>query len=311
MKPRTINALFVLLLVATYYQGGYAQGESFVNVALNTSGLIGHPAGPFSLNFQLNDGSGTRDGNNRVIITNFYFGADGKAVGSPRITGGVGGSLTANVSILDTEILNSFIQEFMPGQSLSFTVLLTGNLDDGETPDQFSFAILDRTGAEIPTTSHTQAFLLVDISSPSPAIQIFAADPNSTPEGGGEPISVGQPVAEAGLSVEIAIKPGELPNSINVGAAGVIPVAVLSNSSFDAITQVDLDSLTFGRTGDELSQARMPHEEDVNGDGLLDIVCHFKTSLTGFVQGSVIGVLKGKTMAGTALQGMDSVRVIK
>jgi hypothetical protein len=72
---------------------------------------------------------------------------------------------------------------------------------------------------------------------------------------------------------------------------------------------VDATSLTFGRTGDEPSLA-FCQAGDVNGDGLLDLVCHFHTQLTGFQAGDTIGVLKGKTLGGAAILGTDSVQIV-
>jgi hypothetical protein len=118
----------------------------------------------------------------------------------------------------------------------------------------------------------------------------------------------------------IDIKPGEFPNNINPYAGGKIPVAILSTTSFDALATVDRTSLTFGRSGDEKSlafcdggkgDAKGPAgEEDVNGDRLPDLVCHFYNSTAGFQPGDTEGILKGKTLSGTSLFGKDSVRIV-
>src|SRR5262252_5787425 len=71
----------------------------------------------------------------------------------PVLQGGATGNLASTVTITDKLYINSFIQPFTPGSTLSFTVLRTGLVDPGKTPDQFSFAILDKTGAELPTRS--------------------------------------------------------------------------------------------------------------------------------------------------------------
>jgi hypothetical protein len=112
--------------------------------------------------------------------------------------------------------------------------------------------------------------------------------------------------------VNIDIKPGSDLNPINLKSKGKIPVAILSTTIFNASTQVDKTSLTFGRTGDEMSLAHCNNTtEDVNGDGLFDQVCHFYTQLTGFVLGSTAGVLKGKTLNGVTITGQDSVQILK
>jgi cell wall-associated NlpC family hydrolase len=111
------------------------------------------------------------------------------------------------------------------------------------------------------------------------------------------------------IPVAIDIKPGDTPNSINPKSNGKIPVAILSNHIFDAGAQIDQTSLTFGRTGDEASLASC-HTEDVNSDGLVDLVCHFNTQSTGFLSGDTVGVLKSKTIDATPVRGTDSVNIV-
>ena len=112
------------------------------------------------------------------------------------------------------------------------------------------------------------------------------------------------------VEVSIDIKPGGVPNNINPKSRGRIPVAVLSSPEFDAPAVVDHNALTFGRRGDETSLAFCTSPEDVNGDGLLDLVCHFETSAAGFQPGDTHGILKGRTLSGVPLKGSDSIRVV-
>jgi YVTN family beta-propeller protein len=116
---------------------------------------------------------------------------------------------------------------------------------------------------------------------------------------------------ESGVTtpVIIDIKPGGFPNSINAQSSGKIPVAIISTTGFQVPSQVDQNSLTFGHTGDEPSLASC-HSEDVNGDGLMDLVCQFYTSLAAFQPGDAAGVLKGKTLSGVPLYGKDSVQIV-
>lgn len=110
------------------------------------------------------------------------------------------------------------------------------------------------------------------------------------------------------LNVAIDIKPG----GINSGSLGFTPVAILSSRSFDAFARVDPSSLTFGRTGDEQSLSFCDASaEDVNGDGLPDLVCHFFTNLTAFQLGDTVGVLKGRTVDGQPIVGTDAVLVVR
>jgi hypothetical protein len=113
------------------------------------------------------------------------------------------------------------------------------------------------------------------------------------------------------LTVAIDIKPGGLPNSINPRSRGRIPVAILSTAAFHAPSEVDRVALTFGRTGDEPSLASCSGSpEDANGDGLLDLVCHFDTQASAFLAGDTRGILKGLTLSGRAVTGSDSVHIV-
>ena len=48
---------------------------------------------------------------------------------------------------------------------------------------------------------------------------------------------------------------------------------------------------------------------DVNGDGLLDLVCHFGTQAAGFQSEDIEGILTG-TCGSTQFAGSDSVRIV-
>jgi hypothetical protein len=112
-------------------------------------------------------------------------------------------------------------------------------------------------------------------------------------------------------TVDIDIRPGAMPNPVNLRSGGAIPVAVLSDSTFYAPTEVVHGSLTFGRLGSESSLRKCNQQpEDVNGDGLLDLVCHFETGGAGFFSADTQGVLMGVTSGGVNIKGTDSVRVV-
>jgi hypothetical protein len=114
------------------------------------------------------------------------------------------------------------------------------------------------------------------------------------------------------IPVTIDIKPGADPNSIKSKSKGTIPVAILSTADFDAPAEVDRNSPTFGRTGDEQSLAFCKGaDDDVNGDGRLDLVCLFTTQATGFQSGDTEGILKGRTVGGTPIEGRDAVRIVR
>jgi surface antigen len=113
------------------------------------------------------------------------------------------------------------------------------------------------------------------------------------------------------LEVAIDIKRSDS-NRVNLRSHGEIAVAILSNPYFDAPSQVDRNSLTFGATGDEKSLVSCkPKAKDFDHDGLKDdLVCQFYTKYTGFQCGDTKGILKGKTKDGTPIEGKDSVKIV-
>jgi hypothetical protein len=95
-----------------------------------------------------------------------------------------------------------------------------------------------------------------------------------------------------------------LRHSIHPKSHRLIPVAILSTSTFDA-TQVDPSSVKFGPAGAVVSHGH-GHTEDVNRDGRLDLVLDFRTPDTGILCGATSASLTGKTRAGQAFQGTAS-----
>ena len=100
------------------------------------------------------------------------------------------------------------------------------------------------------------------------------------------------------------------PNNINPQSRDKIPVAVLSTKNLDAPSQIDPNFLTFGRTGDEQSLAFCHGSEDINKDGLQDLVCFFYSRDTGFQCGDMEGILKGKTVKKKQIEGHHSVKIL-
>jgi hypothetical protein len=112
---------------------------------------------------------------------------------------------------------------------------------------------------------------------------------------------------EGFIRVVIDIKPGSDPNSINPRNNGVIPVALLSSTTFDAM-QVDVSTVAFGPGGAPVAHGG--HVEDVNGDGLPDMVFQFDTQASGLSCGDVQATLTGRTLAGRRFKGTDAVNMV-
>ena len=114
--------------------------------------------------------------------------------------------------------------------------------------------------------------------------------------------------APSAVQVEIDIKPGSDPNSMNVRSRGVVPVAILSTADFDA-SSVDPATVRFGPDDAGITH-RAGHIDDVNGDGFPDLLLHFQTTETGIACGETSASLTGQIFVGQAIQGEDTVRPV-
>lgn len=116
------------------------------------------------------------------------------------------------------------------------------------------------------------------------------------------------------VSVEIDIKPGSGPNSINCrNLNGVITVAVLTTDSFNA-QLVDHSGVTFeGAIETHIRRNGQPqrHEVDVDRDGDFDLVFHFRLGNTDLTCSSSAGTISGVLSDGTAFNGTDTVRMVQ
>ena len=107
------------------------------------------------------------------------------------------------------------------------------------------------------------------------------------------------------IIVELDIKPGSDPNSININGRGVIPVAILTTDEFDA-RDVNAGTVRFGPSGAYAEQYAL---EDVDDDGDIDLILHFRTRDAGIAPEDTQAVLTGETHEGQRIEGSDSVKV--
>jgi hypothetical protein len=106
------------------------------------------------------------------------------------------------------------------------------------------------------------------------------------------------------IEVEIDIKPGSDPNSINLKSKGKVRVAILTTDNFDAY-DVDPDTCVFANANP--LRWRM---KDVDKDSDDDMLFHFKTRELELAKEGSEATLEGETFGGIQIIGTDSVKIV-
>lgn len=119
-------------------------------------------------------------------------------------------------------------------------------------------------------------------------------------------------ILPVGVQLQIDIKPGSYPNSINLGSNGVVPVAILSTEDFDACT---VDETTVRLAGAFVAirgkNRYLANVEDVNDDGLPDLVCHVDTEdLDPGTFQDGYAFVTGFTVDGDSIEGFDEITIV-
>ena len=127
--------------------------------------------------------------------------------------------------------------------------------------------------------------------------------------------------ADVCLDVVIDVKPDSSNNTVNVGKNGVLPIAVMTTDDFDAVNELDPDTVTavlIGTDGEVVNVVQPDRFdiEDVDGDGDDDVT--YKFSVPALIDGSNAPLTKtttsitfrGETFDGMCIQGTDKVTIV-
>ncbi len=117
------------------------------------------------------------------------------------------------------------------------------------------------------------------------------------------------------IPVNIAIKPMAAPPVlINPRENGATPVAILGSTSYD-IGQIDVSSLELSTGNTAVGAGAAPikdqqHFEDVNGDGVPDLVVQFPSQQIGARCNDSSLFLTGSMKDGTPIQGTEAITTV-
>jgi hypothetical protein len=128
----------------------------------------------------------------------------------------------------------------------------------------------------------------------------------------GNPVTIGAG-APPRKSVEIDIKPGESNNAFNPNTHGVLPVAIYGSHTLN-VRDIVLEKLTLQglnvKVAGKKSTNYLAHYEDLNKDGIEDLVVQFEDSNNWQNPGSDYARLTGKLINGIEIEGVDTITIV-
>jgi len=112
------------------------------------------------------------------------------------------------------------------------------------------------------------------------------------------------------LEVAIDVRPGDSHNAISLHSRGVVPLAIFGAPDLDVST-IDLASIRLaGAPIAEAGGRTRSLLDDVNTDGIMDLLVHVDAGAMTLKAGDTRVELTGQTQDGTELHGSDAVSVV-
>lgn len=111
----------------------------------------------------------------------------------------------------------------------------------------------------------------------------------------------------AAVSVAIPVRLDIKPKTINLNSEGVIPMAVMGAPGFD-VTAINVGSVYFGPMQAGVDHPDALHYADIDSDGYLDQVFHFRVQESALDEQQDYACLSGSLITGQSFTGCDAVQ---
>lgn len=107
--------------------------------------------------------------------------------------------------------------------------------------------------------------------------------------------------------VQVAVN--VVPGAVNPRARGVVPVAILGEEDLD-VTTLDPTTLALGPGGAAPAHKSGGHLADTNGDGIPDLLSHYRIAETGLQAGDATLCVSGETLEGVLVEGCGALATV-